>query len=328
MIGRREFITLLGGAAAAWPIAARAQQPRRLWRVGFLAGASRPVNLESSQYAGFNRGMRELGYSEGDDFIIEWRFAEGRFELFPQLAAELVRSKVDVIVLGTGAAVRPTQQATTTIPIVMGYSVDPVGSGYVASLARPGGNTTGLSADETTSKRLEIVAAMLPGIRRLAILTNPANPSHPIVLKVARSAAEQGGYDLAPVEAKNQDEVTQVFSTLIYPSVQALIVPSDSFFFAQRYRLVELSVRNRLPAIFADRDYVEAGGLMSYGESISDFYQRAARYVDKIFKGAKPADLPIEQPTRFFLVINLKTAKALGLEVPATLLARADEVIE
>src|SRR5262245_64172370 len=187
---RREFIALLGGAAVAWPLAARAQQPRRLWRVGFLAGASRPVNLESSQYAGFNRGMRELGYSEGDDFIIEWRFAEGRFELFPQLAAELVRSKVDVIVLGTGAAVRPTQQATSTIPIVMGYSVDPVGSGYVASLARPGGNTTGLSADETTSKRLEIVAAMLPGIRRLAILTNPATQSYSMSpgLRLSRAA--------------------------------------------------------------------------------------------------------------------------------------------
>ena len=326
---RRDFFTLLGGAAAvAWPLAASAQRSGKLWRVGFLAGASRPVAFELSAYAGFIRGMRELGYREGIDFVIEWRFAEGRFALFPQLAAELVRANVDVIVLASGAAVRPTQQATSTIPIVMGYSVDPVADGYVASLARPGGNTTGLSADETTGKRVELIAAMVPGLRHLGIFVNPNNPSYAIVLKAARAAAERGGLNLAPVQATNRDEVTRAFDTLIDASVQALFVPSDAFFFSERHKIAELSVQKRLPAIFADRDYVAAGGLMSYGEGLSEFYRRAAGYVDKIFKGAKPAELPIEQPTRFFLVINLNTAKALGLEVPPALLARADEVIE
>jgi len=326
---RREFITLFGGAAAvAWPLAASAQRSGKLWRVGFLAGGSRPVALESSAYAGFNHGMRELGYREGIDFVIEWRFAEGRFMLFPQLAAELVRASVDVIVLGAASAVRPTQQATSTIPIVMGYSVDPVGDGYVASLARPGGNTTGVSAEETTPKRVELIAAMIPSLRHLGIVVNPDNPSHAIVLKAARAAAERGGFDLTPVQAKNRDEVARAFDTLIGASVQALVVPSDAFFLSERHKIAELSVQKRLPAIFADRDYVAAGGLMSYGEGLSEFYRRAAGYVNKIFKGAKPAELPIEQPTRFFLVINLRTAKALGLEVPPMLLGRADEVIE
>jgi putative ABC transport system substrate-binding protein len=321
---RREFITLLGGAAA-WPLAARAQQSGHLWHVGFLAGGSRPVALESSAYAGFNRGMRELGCK---DFVIEWRFAEGRYELFPQLAAELVHANVDVIVLATGSAVGPAREATSTIPIVMGYTLDAVANGYVPSLARPGGNVTGLSAVDTTPKRLEMAAAIVPGIRRLGIVVNPDAPGHQMVLQVARSAARQAGLDLSSVEAKNSEEVTLAFATLIRANVQALIVPADAFFFTQRYRLTELSIQNRLPAIFADRDYVQAGGLMSYGESLSDFFRRAATYVDKIFKGAKPAELPVEQPTRYFLVINLKTAKALGLTVPATLLARADEVIE
>jgi putative ABC transport system substrate-binding protein len=215
---RREFIALLGGAAAGWPVAASAQWSGKLWRVGFLAGGSQPVALESSAYAGFNLGMRELGYREGIDFVIEWRFAEGRFALFPQLAAELVRANVDVIVLGTGAAVRPTQRATSTIPIVMGYSVDPVADGYVASLARPGGNTTGLSAEETTPKRLDMAAALVPGLRRLGIFVNPDNPSYAIVLNAARAAAKQGGLDLAPVQAKNPDEVTRAFDTLIEAS--------------------------------------------------------------------------------------------------------------
>jgi ABC-type uncharacterized transport system substrate-binding protein len=324
---RREFITLLGGAAA-WPIAARAQQGGKVWRVGLLAGGSRPVALASSSYAGFARGMREFGYVEGKDFIIEWRFAEGRYELFPELAAELVRAKVDVIVLGTGLAVFPTQQATSTIPIVMVYSINPVASGYVASLARPGGNTTGLSAEDTTLKRLEIAVAMVPGLKYVGILANPDNPRHQDAINIARSGAEQTGIELVSLEARNPDELSHAFGRLTNTKVDALIVPSDPLFFGQRTRIAELSVRYRLPTVFADRDYVEAGGLVSYGEGLAEFFRRAASYVDKIFKGANPADLPVEQPTRFFLVINLRTAKALGLDVPGTLLARADEVIE
>src|SRR5262245_20499405 len=222
---RREFIALLGGAAVAWPLAARAQQPRRLWRVGFLAGASRPVNLESSQYAGFNRGMRELGYSEGDDFIIEWRFAEGRFELFPQLAAELVRSNVDVIVVGTAAAVPALKQATSAIPIVMSYSTDPVGMGFVSSLAHPGGNVTGLSsfAEETTSKQFEILAKIAPRVTQFGFATNPDRQDHIAMLKVAQSAAEKTSRGIVSVQMKRPDDVPIAFATLANNGAGAIL---------------------------------------------------------------------------------------------------------
>ena len=325
---RREFITVLGGAAAVWPLAARAQQAEKVRRIGFVSGATRA--RVHDVLSGFPQGMRELGYVEGRDFNIEWRFAEGRYELFPTLAAELVRLNVDVIVVGTPAAVGSVQRATKTIPIVMGYSTDPVGNGFVASYARPGGNTTGLasSLDEITAKHVELLATALPNLSRIGHLSNPANPNHVSVLNTARASTQRAGLTLVPFEARNPSEIEYAFATFTRERVGAVLVVSDAFFNNQRQQIAELALRERLPTMFHQREYVAAGGLMSYGEKLFDFFRRAATFVDKIFKGAKPADLPIELPTRFYLTINLPTAKLLGLEVPPMLLARADEVIE
>jgi putative ABC transport system substrate-binding protein len=326
---RRAFITLLGGAAA-WPLAARAQQRGKVWRIGFLGGGLRPVSLESSFHHNFVRGMRELGYIEGKDFIVEWRFAESRFELFPALAAELVRLNVDVIVAGAPAAVRPAQQATATIPIVMAVSADPVGHGYVASLARPGGNTTGLanSQEEAIPKQLELLAMAVPHLSRVGLVVNPNNSAHPIFLDVAQAAAQKAGVVLVPVKMGTSEDIPNAFAALSNERVDAAMVVADPLFSSHRQRIAELAMKARLPTIFMQREYVEAGGLMSYGESIGEFYRRAAFYVDKILRGSKPADLPIQQPTRFFLVINRKTAEAIGLTLSLQLLVAADEVVE
>lgn len=288
------------------PLAARAQQAGKVWRIGFISGASRATVSEILD--GFPQGMRELGYAEGKDFTIEWRFADGIYERFPGIAAELVRLKVDVIVLGTPAAVRPVQQATATIPIVMGYSTDPVGNGFVTNLARPGGHITGLasSLDDVIPKQMELLATAVPNLSRIGLLTNP----------------------LVSVEARDPGELDNAFATLISDRVGAVIVTSDGFFNSQRQRIVELALGGKLPTMFAQREYTQAGGLMSYGESLSEFFRRAASFVDKILKGAKPSDLPIEQPTLFKLVINRKTADALGVVIPPQLYIFADEVIE
>jgi len=327
---RREFIALVGGVAAAWPPSVRAQQPVKVRRIGFLAGGLRPVPVDSNPYGAFPRGMRELGYVEGRDFIIDWRFAEGRFELFPDLAVELVQLGVDVIVLGTPLAVRPAQRATETIPIVMATSTDPVGSGYVASLAHPGGNTTGLasSQDDIVPKQLELLAMLLPGLSRIGILMNPASSFHSVVLKIAQAAGQKAGLVIMPVEMRNPQDLAGTFALLTKERVGAVLLSGDPLFFSQRQRIAEIALKTRLPTIFTQREYVEAGGLMSYGDSLADLYRRAAFYVDKIFKGAKPADLPIQQPTKFHTAINRKTAEALALTIPLQLLVLSDEVIE
>ena len=327
---RREFITLLvGAAAAAWPRAARAQQGAKVWRVGFLAGGSRPAVLATSIYGGFLRGMREIGLVEGKDFSMEWRFAEGRFELLPDLAAELVRQNVDVIVLGTGMAVPAARGATKTIPIVMASAIDPVGRGFVASLAHPGGNITGLasSLQDTASKQVALLTMALPDLTRIGAVVHPDSGSV-LVLDAARSAAKNAGREFVPVEIRSPDEVASAFATLADQHVDAIMVITSAFFISQRERIAEIARKLRMPTIFAEREYMEAGGLMSYGESIYDFYRRAAFYVDKIFKGAKPSELPVQQPTRFFLAINRKTADAIGFTIPLQLLVAADEVIE
>jgi putative tryptophan/tyrosine transport system substrate-binding protein len=329
-MSRREFITLLGGAAVAWPLTGHAQQPDRMRRVGFLLGAIPPAQFGLGDLSGFTQGMRELGYLEGRDFVIEWRSSEGQYERLPDLAAELVRLKVDVIVLGLTQAVRPTQQATTTIPIVMGYSTDPVGNGLVASLAHPGGNTTGLtsSTDDSAPKLLDLLATMVPGLSRVGVLTNPNSLGSLAVMNNARSATQKASLMLVPVEARNPQQIEEAFSVLAKERVTAMMVGGDAMFFVQRQQLAQLALRNRMASVFPLRAYAEAGGLMSYGESLREFYRRAASFVDKIFKGAKPGDLPIEQPTRFNLVINRKTADALGLTIPSQLYVFADEVIE
>jgi putative ABC transport system substrate-binding protein len=327
---RRDFIAGLGGAVAAWPLAARAQQAGKVWRIGFLAAGQRPVSFdESSQYGGFPQGMRELGHVEGKDFVIEWRFAEGRPELYLGLAAELVRAQVDVVVTGNSTAVHSVQQASSTIPIVIAVSADPVGTGLVASLAHPGGNITGLatSREVTASKQLELLALAVPNLSRVGLLFSADDTSSAPVLSSAQAAAPTAGLQLLPVDARNLQDIESAFATMAKERAEALMVVSSGFQ-AQKQRLVDLALRIRLPTIFAQREFVEAGGLMSYGESAREFNRRAAFYVDRIMKGAKPADLPMQQPTRFFLVINRKTADAIGLAIPLQLLVLADEVIQ
>ena len=324
---RREFITLIGGAAV-WPLAARAQQGGKVWRIGLLSGTS-PEGA-SPNYDAFLQGMRELGYAEGRDFILEARFAGGRYERFPELASELVRLKVDVLVTGTAAAIRTLQHATTTIPIVLAYSTDPVGNGFVASFARPGGNITGLSgaSDDTSPKQLELVRAVVPNASRIGLLGNPSSPIFADVRTNAEIAAQKVGVIIVPVEARNAQEIESAFAEFDKQRVQAFIAASDAVVFTQRRQIAGLALANRLPSMFSQREYAEAGGLMSYGENLSQFFRRAASFVDKIFKGANPGNLPIEAPTRFNLVINRKTANALGVSIPAQLYIFADEVIE
>ena len=328
---RRDFMAALGGAAAARPVASWGQRPGKVWRIGFLAGGARPVALESSQWRGFPQGMRELGYVEGRDFIIEWRFAEGRPERLAGLAADLLRAKVDIVVAGNPQAIRPVQEASSSMPIVMAISTDPVGTGIIASLSRPGGNITGwaTSADDTAPKQLELLAMAVPNLSRVGVLWNPDEPNSTPVPKTAEAAASTAGLQLVPVDTRNLQDIQSAFDVLTKERAQALMVGgAGGVVVAQRQLIVDLALRNRLPTIFAYREYVESGGLMSYGESFQEFNRRTAFYVDKIIKGAKPADLPVQQPTRFSLTINLKTAKVLGLTISPNLFALAEGVIE
>src|SRR6516165_9710116 len=325
--GRREFIAL-GGGAAAWPLAAKAQQAGKVWRIGFLSAVSRESGSRS--YAALQQGMRELGYVEGKDFVIEWRSVEGKYERFPDIVGELVRLKVDVIVTGVTAALPVLRRATVAIPIVMAYSTDPVGNGIVASLVHPGGNITGLagSSDDSSPKQLELLTTVVPNVSRIGLLGNPDTETYSSVFKGAQDAARKVGLLVVPIEARNPQEIENAFAALAKERVPAVIVASDAIFLGQRQRVAQLALNNHLPTMFSLREYAEAGGLMSYGENIADFFRHSAFYVDKIFKGAKPGDLPIEQPTRFKLVINRKTADALGVTIPPQLYIFADEVIE
>ena len=274
--------------------------------------------------------MRELGYIEGRNLVIEWRFAEGKYELISALAAELVRLNVDVIVVVTPSAVRPLQGMTTTIPIVMGFSTDPVGNGFATSLARPGGNVIGLasSSDDASPKQLELLTMVVPGLSRVGVLMNPGSLNSLPVMKSVQMAAQNGGLSIVPVEAANTQEIGAAFATLTKERVGAVMTAPDAFFNSNLKLIAELAISHRMPSIYSQGEYSEAGGLMSYGESLREFLRRAASFVDKIFKGAKAADLPIEQPTKFTLVINRKTANTLGLTIPQQLLMFAERVIE
>jgi putative tryptophan/tyrosine transport system substrate-binding protein len=322
---RRDFITLVGGAAA-WPLAARAQQPGKLLTIGFL-GASTPSNW-SQWTAAFVQRLRELGWIEGRTVAIEYRWAEGRSERFAEFAAEFVRLKVDVI-FSVGSAATAAMQATSTIPIVFAMAGDPVGSGMVASLARPGGNVTGLSiqSSDLAGKRIEFLREVLPGIRRLAIIANVGNPASVLEMREAQAAARTLGLEVDLLEIRRAEDIAPTFEAL-KSGVQALYVCPDPLVNANHARINTLALGARLPTIHPFRDYLGAGGFMSYGANNADLFRRAGDYVDKILKGAKPADLPVEQPTKFDLVINLTTAKALGLTVPESFLLRADGVIE
>ena len=322
---RREFITLLGGAAAAWPIAALAQATR-LPTIGYLGSAT--LATESQRMAAFVQRLRELGWIEGRTVVIDYRWAEGRTERYAGIAAEFVRLKVDVIVT-VGGAVGAAKQATATIPIVFAGAGDPVGSGMVTSLAQPGGNVTGLSVQsiDLAGKRLEILREIFPDVRRLAIIGNVEYAATVLEMGEAQAAAHTLGLEVVRSEIRRAEDLAPAFEAL-KGAAQALYVCPDATINANHARINTLALGARLPTMHGVREYVEAGGLMSYGPNLADLYRRAADYVDKILRGAKPADLPVEQPTKFDLVINLVAAQALGLTVPPTLLARADEVIE
>ena len=325
---RRAFLGTLAGGLLAAPLVAEAQQAAKIARIGYLG---RKAN--SHLHAAFLQGLRDLGYVEGRNVVIEVRDAEGRNERLPALAAELVALKVDVIVAVATPAALAAKQATKTIPVVFTALADPVTSGLVTSLARPGGNITGVSflAPEQVGKRLERLKEAVPGVSRVAVLWQPGDVPETTaknLLKEAEVAARALGVRVQFVEARGPADFDRAFSDVTRARAGALTVLTSPMFVTERRRLVDLAARNRLPAVYGLREFVDAGGLMSYGSNTADVYRRAATYVDKILKGAKPADLPVEQPTKFELVINLKTAKALGLTIPPSLLQRADEVIQ
>ena len=326
-MNRREFITLLGGAAAAWPRAARAQQQgAKLPTVGFL-GATTAATW-TFWVAAFVQRLRELGWIEGRTVAIEYRWAEGRPERFAEIAAEFVRLKVDVIVT-VGGAVLAAKQATSVIPIVFAAASDPLASGLVASLARPGGNVTGLSvqARDLAGKRLELLRELLPDLRRLAILNNVNYPAAVEETGEVQAAARTLGLEVSTSEIRRAEDIAPAFDTF-KARAHALYVCADPLLNTQRVRIITLANIARLPTMFGIREFVEAGGVMSYGPNSLDLWRRAADFVDKILRGAKPSDIPVEQPTKFDFVINLTTAKALGLKIPEAILLRADEVIE
>ena len=326
-MNKREFITLLGGAVTAWPLAARAQQSGKLPTIGFLGQSTR--SAASEWVAAFVQRLRELGWIEARNITIEYRWAEGREERFAEIAAEFVRLKVDVIIASGTPAVMASRQTTSVIPIVFAPAGDPVGTALVASLSRPGGNATGLATlgRDLAGKRLELLREAVPGLRRLAIMGNVGNSFTVLELGEVQAVAHTLGLEVATLEIRRAQDIAPAFETL-KSRADALYVCPEGLASTNRIRINTAALGERLPTMHGYREYVEAGGLMSYGPNYLDIFRRAADYVDKILHGAKPGDIPLEQPTKFDLVINLTTAKALGLQVPPTLLARADEVIE
>jgi putative ABC transport system substrate-binding protein len=327
-MSRREFITLLGGAATAWPPAARAQQTQaRLPTIGYLGGGD--ATSQRAWVDAFVQRLRELGWIEGRTIAIEYRWGEGRPERYAHIAAEFVRLNVDVILAGGTEAAVAAKQATSVIPIIFSTAGDPIGSRLVASLPRPGGNVTGLSnqGSDLPAKRLSLLSEVLPELWRLAVLANANYSGGVTEREQIEATARTLGLEIIPLPIRRADDIAAAFGGL-GGRAQALYVTGDSLVNAQRLRIITLALVARLPTMFSQRQYVEGGGLMSYGPNYPDMNRRAADFVDKVLRGMKPTNLPVEQPTQFELVINLITAKALGLEVPPTLLARADEVIE
>jgi putative tryptophan/tyrosine transport system substrate-binding protein len=323
---RREFITFLGGAAVAWPIGARAQQVEKIYRIGILEPI--PAARNAANLDALRKGLRELGYVEGRNLVIEYRSADGRAERFPDLASELVRLKVDLIVTrGTPAAIA-AKNATETIPVVMATMGGP--GAIVATFAHPGGNITGVTtfSTELTAKRIEIIKELVPSLSRVALLHNMGNPAVPPEWEETKTAARSLGLQAELLDVRSQGDLGGAFELAVRQHVDALVIGADGLTQTHLQTIVELVARNRLPAVYPARDFVEAGGLVAYGVNYPDLYFRFASFVDKIFKGEKPADLPVEQPTKFEFAINLKTAKTLGLTIPPSILLRADEVIE
>ena len=330
MTTRRRFLIALGAGVLAVPRGSLAQQHSKVARIGFFYFGSRQSSLDTGRYDAFVQGMRELGYVEGTNFIIEARFADGKAERLPALAAELVRLKVDVIVATGTAVYRALQHATTTIPVVITLTFDPVGDGWAASLARPGGNFTGLSlsAVDLGPKLLELLKAAVPKLSRVAVLLQPENPAHPQRVIRIMSAAQKVGIQVVLAEAGTVQEIEREFAMMTKERTNGAIILADGFFLQETRLIAAQALKHRLPSISQLRELVEAGGLMSYGPNSLDNFRRVATYIDKILKGAKPGELPFEQPTRYPLVINHKTAMALGLTIPQALLRQADELIQ
>ena len=321
---RRSFITLLGGAAATWPLAVSAQPAAKVWRMGFIAHG------HESFYDALFEGLREYGYEEGRNLIVERRYARGRAERFKEFAAEIVRLNVDIIVVVTTPAALAVKNATKTIPIVHPNAIDPLDTGLIVSLAHPGGNLTGgaqLTA-EVSAKRLEILKRAIPGLSRAAALWNPGNSAIVFSWKETQGAARALGITLQPHEVQGPKDFAAAFAAIADEHPDALLALQDAVTMQQRNEIIDFAIQKRLPSMFQEKGWAAAGGLMSYGENLPSMYRRAAYFVDRIFKGAKPADLPVEQATKFDMVINLRTAKAIGFTIPDSILALADEVIE
>jgi len=332
-VKRREFITLLGGAALGWPLAARAQKAAKVPRIGYIMTGSLEMPEGRALVDALRQGLRDRGYVERQTIVIEYRSADGKIERFPQLANELASLKLDLIIAGNTPAARSVQHATSSVPIVVPIMGDPVEDGLVASLARPGGNITGLTflGPELVTKRLGLLKQALPNASRVAVLWHPGAYGERTIrdiLQTTHAAARTLAIELQLVEVRGADEFDRAFGAMVGNRADALIVFPSPMLFLERKRIVDLATEHRLPSIAQAREFAELGGLMAYGASIADLQRRSATYVDKILKGASPAELPVEQPTKFEFVINLKTAKALGLTVPQTLQAAADEVIE
>jgi putative tryptophan/tyrosine transport system substrate-binding protein len=324
LMRRREFIALLGSAAASWPLAAHAQQPGKMWRIG-LINHSNEIFLD-----GLLEGLRELGYVEGQNIIIERRYAEGKAERFQEFAEEMVRLKADIIIVITTPAALAAKKATTTIPILFPTAIDPVGTGVITSFRHPGGNVTGgaILFAELSAKRLDLLKEVVPGLSRTAVVWNAANPANALAWRETQGAARALGMALQPHDLKDLKDFKSAFAFMAQERPEALLVLEDALTFQYQKEIVDFATQQRLPSIFGTREGVDAGGLMSYGVSLPEMIRRGATYVDKILKGAKPGDLPVEQATKFELVINLKTARVLGLSMPTLLLATADEIIE
>jgi len=316
------FVLVVAGAVA------QAQQPAKITRIGFLGPTS--LSTIPARIDAFRQGLRDLGYVEGKNIVIEWRFAEGKLDRLSELAAELVRLKVDIIVTSSAAPTRAAKEATTTISIVMANDTDPVGNGFVASLARPGGNITGLSnfAPELSGKQLELLKETVPRLSRVAVLGNSTQPGNALALREIELAARAFKVKLQNLDVLDPKDIETAFRAASKGRAEALLVLGGPVLFSNRKQIIDFAVKNRLPAIYERLEHVEAGGLITYGPNINYLYRRAATYVDKILKGAKPADIPVEQPTKFELVINLKTAKQIGLTIPPNVLGRADKVIK
>lgn len=328
MTNRRDFIAFAGCVAGSWPFMALAQQAPKIPRLGYMSLQSRAS--EDSRLEAFRLGLRELGYVEGKNIAIEYRHADGNSARLPDIAAELVRLKVDILIAGSNSVAAAAHQATRTIPIVFPVHGDPVGSGLVANLARPGGNITGLTslALEISGKRLELLKETIPRLSRVTVLSNPKNQAHGSAVNDLRAAAVSLGIQLQPVEIGAPDELERALSAIAKMRMQALMALPDAMLNTLRVRIAAFAAKNRLPTMFTNADWADAGGLLSYGTDIPDLFRRAAIYVDKIIRGAKPAELPVEQAQKFELVINLKTAGQIGLLIPPNVLARADRVIE